>query len=289
MDTSGSGGLGGSFIIGKALLAVIVITAVVFAISGVPGTGGAAREKLNTGNSYMQECIQDELGVFGNTGKAERELKKFWNETGVQPYVYMKSYDASLTGNAAKRSWAEDYYNSTFDRDDVFLFVYYSDEDAASQGYMVCHSGDVAATVMDDAAVDIFFEYVDKNQEAGLPVDESVVGAFTDASKTIMTYSKKDAVRSNMGPIIKALLKVFLVVSLVLIVALAIIIVVSVKFSKDEDEEEERQKILDAPIEPLMTEADELTEKYLKMGSEETDRKDKKDDNEQAVHSNPGV
>ena len=84
------------------------------------------RERLDTENAYINDCIIDELDWFKDTSNTSVQLKKFWEETGVQPYIILKSYDAALKTESQKEQWATDYYDANFDTENIFLFVYFA-------------------------------------------------------------------------------------------------------------------------------------------------------------------
>lgn len=123
------------------------------------------REKLETDGSFNFDCVDDRVGWFDDEEALENELKSFWEATGVQPYILIKEYDASLTTEAQKEEWAIDYYENNL-LSDTFLYVYF-DEDNTSAGYdetvgyMYQASSDMVKSVMDAEAVQIFWEYLD--------------------------------------------------------------------------------------------------------------------------------
>ena len=85
------------------------------------------REKLNTGNGYIIDCIYDELGWFENESRTESRLKDFYNETGVQPYIVLLDYDTYSgkgTSDDDKYNYALDYYENNITNESTFLYVY---------------------------------------------------------------------------------------------------------------------------------------------------------------------
>lgn len=60
------------------------------------------REKIENPIPYDNNCIKDELGYVENTSKLSKNLKNFYNKTGIQPYIYLKSYDETLTSDSQK-------------------------------------------------------------------------------------------------------------------------------------------------------------------------------------------
>jgi hypothetical protein len=67
-------------------------------------------------------------------------LKAFYDETGVQPFIYLKGYDSSLSTDSQKTEFAEDWYEENIDDEGTFLFVYFAepnqDEDVGFMAYV---------------------------------------------------------------------------------------------------------------------------------------------------------
>lgn len=145
------------------------------------------RNKLDNNTSYINDCVIDELGWFDNVAKTESRLKEFWEKTGVQPYILLRDYDASLKTEAAKEQWALDYYDANFDTENIFLFVYFAEKDTDNDvGYMSYANGYQTTSVMDAQAVDIFWNNIDRYWYTDLSTDDVIVNTFHDTAKTIM-------------------------------------------------------------------------------------------------------
>ena len=146
-----------------------------------------AREKLNTSHEYINDCVIDELGWFDDVSETERQLKDFWEKTGVQPYIILRNYDASLTSDSEKEQWAIDYYDDNFDTENIFLFVYFAEKDTDNDvGYMAYANGYDTTSVMDSDAVDIFWDNIDKYWYTDLSTDDVLIRAFNDTADGIM-------------------------------------------------------------------------------------------------------
>ena len=147
----------------------------------------SVREKLATNNAYINDCVIDELGWFENIPKTESQLKNFWQKTGVQPYIILRDYDAGLTTDSEKEQWAIDYYDDNFDTENIFLFVYFAEQDTDNDvGYMAYANGYQTSSVMDSEAVEIFWDNIDKYWYTNLSTDDVIVNAFDDTADTIM-------------------------------------------------------------------------------------------------------
>ena len=107
-----------------AFLIIIIALGFYMAPRGGGSTGSVPsssynREKLNTGNGYINDCIYDELGWFENESRTESRLKDFYNETGVQPYIVLLDYDTYSgkgTSDDDKYNYALDYYENNINR-----------------------------------------------------------------------------------------------------------------------------------------------------------------------------
>lgn len=254
--TGGSGG--GCFSSIVSVLVVFFLIAVMYAtftnnFGGVQETSSTIeRHKLETNNGYMNSCIEDEIGWFDSVSRTETRLKDFWEETGVQPYIILKDYDPSLISDADKDRWCEEFYDTYFDREDIFLYVYFAEEDVDNEvGYMAYINGKQVGSVMDSEAVEIFFNYIDKYWFTNMSTDDLFVKTFNDTAKTIMRVSTtgKDVA-----------LWVFIAVA-VIAAGFVIINVMKQKNARAKQKAEEDAKILNTPIHDMAE--DELTNKYL--------------------------
>lgn len=145
------------------------------------------REKLDTGQAYINDCVIDELGWFDDVSETENLLKNFWEKTGVQPYIILRDYDADLTSDSEKEQWAIDYYDDHFDTENIFLFVYFAEEDTDNDvGYMAYANGYETTSVMDSEAVEIFWNNIDKYWYTDLSTDDVLIRSFDDTADAIM-------------------------------------------------------------------------------------------------------
>lgn len=241
----------------------IILTAIVCVFSGsrhMAYYGGTSsnsqvstiqREKLESGNAYMNNCVVDEIGWFDNVSKTESQLKEFWEETGVQPYIILKDYDASLTTDAQKEQWTLDYYDANFDTENIFLYVYFAEEDVDTDvGYMCYANGKQTSSVMDSEAVEIFWNNIDKYWYTDLSTDDLFVNAFNDTADTIMRVSTTKEDVTVWG----------IVLATVIMAGIVIIIVIKQKNQRAKEKAAEDERILNTPLEELRN--DDLTKKY---------------------------
>lgn len=228
------------------------------------------REKLNTGDAWNSDCVDDEIGWLNSESATAKGLKEFFEDTGVQPYIYLAKYDASINvggdgAEDAEEEVAQNYYEENIKAENGLLLVYFpaSEEDVQTQdgsGEVYYWMGNQTGKVMDDQAVDIWFEQLnsawhDYSLESW---DEVFDTAFTNTGNAIMHVSTttKDIVKWVVAGVV------------VLGAGGVAIVLVKQKNKRKKEEEEERERILNTPIDDLIKDeadkkADETTEKYL--------------------------
>lgn len=226
------------------VVAVIVILIILFLVLGSESSAGSqnstiVRTKLKSVSGFDNNCVIDELGWVDNVSKTETRLKEFFNETGVQPYILLRDYDASLATDMEKETWAIEYYDTNISREDAFLFVYFAEEDTDNDvGYMAYVNGSMTASVMDAEAVNIFWGYLDRYWYTNMSTDDVLVSAFTDTGKTIMK------VPTNVWDVLKTIVKFVGIVAVLIIV----LIIVIIKVQRAREKAREDQRILETDI-----------------------------------------
>jgi len=199
----------------------------------------------------MNDCVIDELGWLDSESKTESQLKEFWEKTGVQPYVILKDYDPSLTSESEMEKWATDYYDSTFDRDDIFMYVYFAAQDTDNDyGYNAYAQGIQTNAVMDSEAVEIFWDKLDQYWFSDATMDEVVTETFNGTAKTIMQSATAKEEASMTRTIVFG----------VIAAGALIVILVGKKNKRDKEKAEEDQRILNTSIDDLAD--DSLVNKY---------------------------
>lgn len=213
---------------------------------------GNTREKL-TGTIYAENCIEDQLQWFEDENETEKELKSFFDETGVQPYIYLKKYDASLKTDADKEEWAVDWYQNNITNDYTFLYVYFEDQDPNEVGYMSYVAGVDAQSVMDSDAVDTFWSNIDRFWDAEPDTGEMFCKVFETTADDIMPFSEN--YKFPVFPL-------FILVAGPIEVYLLVQLLNTNKKIKEKDREDAR-RIINTPIEDLVDqETEKLREKY---------------------------
>ncbi len=247
----------------KWVLIALIVLLVFMLVSTLAQMGGSTvvREKLSGVPAYEKECVADQIGVFSDAGAVESGLKDFYDQTGIQPYVIFKSYDASLTSDAAKEKWANDFYDAKIEQENGFLFVYFGENPEDGSGYISYVSGTKTNAIMDDEAIDLFWGRIDKawNDFGSSNFDSSFVKAYSDTATTIMRVSTTG----------NDILKWILIVLLAAVILGWILRMRKEKNRREKERAEETERILNTPIDKIGEDADDLVEKYREKTAEE--------------------
>lgn len=247
--TSSSSGLG-TLIACLIVFAVVIFSFFMIASDDSDVTSTINREKIENPIPYDNNCIKDELGYVENTSKLSKNLKNFYNKTGIQPYIYLKSYDETLTSDSQKDNYAQNWYEQNIDNEDTFLFIYYEDQDPNEIGYMAYVNGKQVTSVMDSEAVNIFWNYIDRYwTDDSLSTVEVFTKTFNSTANTIMEKS------TTSNDIIKI---ICIIVGIIIVIG-GIIYILRMKFKRDKEKAKETVEILKTPLDK----SDELRDKYL--------------------------
>lgn len=208
------------------------------------------REKIENPVAYTNDCVKDEIGYVEDVSALSRNLQNFYNKTGIQPYIYLKAYDASLSTDAEKEEYDKDWYDKNIDNEDTFLYVYFEDADPDEVGYMAYVNGKEVTSVMDAEAVSIFWNYIDRYWTDGsLTMVQVFTKTFDSTAKTIMT-------KSTTG---KDLAKKGILFGTVLVGAVAVIVILRMHYKRQKEKAQETIDILNTPLDHQ----DNIRDRYL--------------------------
>ena len=253
---------GGNF---NAVISLIIfIVVLIAAFGGFPSSNSSStksvpkstqnRERLESGVGYDNNCIVDNIGWFDNVTKTEKSIKKFYDKTGVQPYIVLNAYDSTLLTDTAKEEYAKKWYDEHIKNESTFLYMYFAEPDTDNDvGYMAYVNGKQVSSVMDSEAIEIFWAYVDKYWYSDMSTDDMFTTIFTKTADRIMTKSTTAAdVGNNAVKVIG-----------VIVVFAGIIAVMVIRRKHKAEEAKETEKILNTPLNGD-SEADDLLKKYKK-------------------------
>lgn len=211
------------------------------------------RDKLHLGLSDEAGYFTDECGWIRNRTVLEQGLKKFYDSTGILPYVYILDNVAGDYDPSTEKleQFAEAQYGELFDDEGHALLVFW--DYAGAYEYTLWLGAD-SAELMDTEACDILFDYLDYYYYYADTEEEFFADAFADAGKRMMSVN-----RSSMYYVVIA-------------VAAGTAVFVAYKGWKLHKEKEAARKkraeeILNSPLEKFGTNGDvidELEKKYEK-------------------------
>lgn len=211
------------------------------------------RKPLDKGSVNETAYFTDEAGWIGNQTELTKGLKHFYNETGVQPYVYITdkingSTSTNLT-NEEMANFANQLYDQLFTDEAHLLLVFYEPVPSQYMDYYV--TGTQAKSVIDAEAGDILLDYIDRYYYDNSLSDEEVFSqAFQKSADRIMEVTKSPWIT------------VFIVIGSVLLIGLLFIWWQRSKQQKNL-EAKQTEAILNTPLEKYgSSEAEDLAKKY---------------------------
>lgn len=208
------------------------------------------REPLPAGVVEQTAYFTDDDGDWiGQPQRLESGMRAFYQETGVQPYLYIVP-NGSARSTSELTNKAKDLYGELFNDQGHFLLVFCDNGNGGySCGYWL---GDQARTVMDDEALEIFQAYLSSNYyDYDLSEEEIFANTYAQTAERIMTVTP--------GPPI-------LPVAICLAVVIVAVVVATVLMKRRQAKEREQirqQQILATPLEKFGdTELSDLEKKY---------------------------
>lgn len=195
------------------IIAVVIAAAIVIGIA-VSASGGSVpkstveREPLAAGAVNETDYYTDEPGWISNRSVMVNGLEHFYKKTGVQPYIYIAAeVNGSRSPSVSEiQNYAASLYNELFTDEGHFLLVFC---DNGNGGYVCGYSGGTQTkTIIDDEAVSILADYLDRYYNSNKSDEEFFSSAFADTADRIMTVTKSPV------PIIIGMIAVLLILLL---------------------------------------------------------------------------
>jgi uncharacterized membrane protein len=260
----GLGGGGCGCITPQIIIILIVVIILVFTLSSFQGCpqqpdspspitpSTLEREQLPKGSVVETDYYTDNLKWIQNKTLLTAGMKNFYKETGVQPYLY-------ITGNINGETYPSEsdvsefafsLYDELFSDEAHLLLIFFEPpmSDYYSTWYVV---GKQAKAVIDDEAVDILLDYIDKYYYYDqLSNEEFFSKAFDDAGTKIMHVPKSPWI------------PVLIVIGIVIIIIIGFTWWRKAKEQKNR-EAEDTERILGTPLDTFGdSKADDLAKKY---------------------------
>lgn len=249
---SSSSGCGTVFVIVAAVLLVLLL---VVALGG-GGCSGANVPASTVERTVLPAGSVNETGYFTDEdgdwihdpAKLERGLRHFYEETGVQPYVYILP-NGSVRSYQELQSIAQEKYDELFTDQAHFVLVFCDDGNGRFNA--AYWAGAMTGSVLDDEAINIFKAYLSQNyDDMSLSEEEIFSDAFADTADRIMTVTPSP-------------LPIIAVCAAVIIVAVVVFLIVRNRRLAKQREAERMQEILNTPLESLAdAELADLEKKY---------------------------
>ena len=176
----------GRVFIATVLTIMMIITLVCVLLIGAAfqttiTTSTIDREPLAKGAVIETEYYTDEIGWIDSVSKLESGMKEFYNETGVQPYVYITD---TVPAGVDLESYTNSLYDELFKDEAHFLLLFY---EPGNEYYIQWVCGAQAKTVIDQEAADIILDYIEKYYYSDLTESEFFSKAFSASADRIMT------------------------------------------------------------------------------------------------------
>jgi uncharacterized membrane protein len=245
---------------------VLIILAVVFGLifsfsteSSLSGSSGnneitlstVEREPLPDGSVTETDYYTDTIGWIGNRSELTSGMKHFYEQTGVQPYLYLTDDINGSTNPSMEEleSFSDDLYDDLFADEAHLLLVFFEYEPSMYMDYYVV--GTQAATVIDTEAGDVLLDYIDSYYYDDNKTDEEFFSdAFRDSADRIMKVTRSPWIA------------VLIVFGVIILLALLFLWWRHAKKQKNL-EAQQTEDILKTPLDKFGdTEAEELTKKY---------------------------
>lgn len=238
----------------KWQIAVVLILAVCAVLFGVFGSKeSSSREKLTGVSAYDADCIVDEEYWFDSPSGTGNELKEFYDETGIQPEIVIKSAGADTIGltDSEKESYAQEYFDQEGFEENTFLYMYFCEEDPDTVGFMCYVNGKQVDSIMDSEAIEVFWNNLDKYWYQDMSTDDVFARTFQETAEQIM---KKQRTGADIAVML-------LIVTAVLAVIFGVLHYMRLKSYNERKRAAETERILNADIHEM---ADDLADKYNK-------------------------
>lgn len=262
---SPGGGGGCGFLGCGSIFTVLIFMFIIFTLLNsvgnfMGGDGGGAtnitasteeREPLPSGAVTETDYYTDEPNWIGNHTQMVDGLRYFYNETGVQPHVYITDNINGSTNPSMDEieAYANDLYDTLFEDEAHLLLVFFEPSPNDYMTYYV--TGSQARSVIDAEAGDILLDYLDRNYANRSFTDEEYFSeSFREAADRIMEVTT--------SPWIPVLIIFGVLAGLFLLFKWW-----SKKQANKEREAKRTEEMLSRPIETFgSSEADELAKKY---------------------------
>lgn len=200
-------GCGTSMIITAVIIFVAVVVLAVMITNLNKNSGNVAeatavstinRTKLTDVADFNSSCIKDELEWIDDVSTTEEGLEPFYKKTGIQPYILIRGYDATLSSDEEKQEWANTYFSENISEQNAFLFVYFAEKNTSTDiGYMCSVSGASADALLDTEAMNVYWDNIQRYWKSDLSTDQVIIRAYGDTASSIMKHHTTQAEKTR--------------------------------------------------------------------------------------------
>lgn len=221
-------------------------------------TSTVEREPLPSGSVNETGYYTDNLGWIQNSTKLTSGMKKFYQETGVQPYLYLAS-QKEIDAAGGLEKLANGLYDELFTDEAHFLFTYSEDENYEWEMWFV--TGTQATSVIDSEAEEIIYQNFTKYYYTDLENEEFFSKVFEEAAEIMMKHE------TNGFDVAKVALLVVGGVGIVGLIIYGVNKNRKLKLEEQKEKNEFTEKMMNVPLEKFSDaeadkELDELMKKY---------------------------
>ena len=220
-----------------------------------------SRDKLDKDLiNITTDWYHDEVGIIEHDSSLLRGMEIFYEETGIQPYLYIYDYEGNVTtmSDDTADAIANGLYEELFTDEGHMLICYFVNHNENEDDFPYMIKGRDIQNIVDEEAEEIFWGEFWKNYDNMNYTYEEFLGeTFSDAGREIMD---KPIPWTTVAIVIAA------------IGGVIIVIIILVKFWKartaqKNKEQEDLERMLDKPLETFGDEeldekVDDLKEKY---------------------------
>lgn len=207
-----------------------------------------ARQKL-TGTGGYRSMVTDEIDWFSRPSRVADGLRAFYDATGVQPVVYLENRPDLIGDTDAQDAETERIFDALDLGTNDFLFVYFDDD--GTDGDWMTRIGNTAGTVMDQEAVRIFGDYLERYWYSDVSEEDLFIRTYQDTAKRIMSRTT-----NSDDVVVWALIALIAATAAIFITAL-----IRARRRAERERAEETARILGVPLEDL-ADNDPLLRKY---------------------------
>jgi len=274
---SGSGGSGCSGNL-FSIIMVIVFLVILFSLFSGPSdnhnqgddsyteiTSTIEREPLPYGSVNETGYYTDNLGWIQNSTKLTGGMKKFYKQTGVQPYLYLASQE-EIEKAGGMEALANGLYDELFTDEAHFLFTYSEDENYEWEMKFVV--GAQATSVVDTEAEEIIYQNFKRYYYTDMEDEEFFSKVFEEAAEIMMKHE------TNGFDVAKVALLVVGGVGIVGLIIYGVNKNRKLKLEELKEKNEFTEKMMNVPLEKFSDaeadkELEELMKKYKDGGAGE--------------------